>query len=129
VAVDLDVVVEPDPAEVSFQDRSGRINNRRHCREVFGVDSLIPARERHSVRVVATTPLQREIVRWLGRPGIRADRAAYRQRWRAETVMSVVKRRCGEALTARLDETQHAQALLDGVAYNVQRLVRLDASA
>jgi hypothetical protein len=43
--------------------------------------------------------------------------------------MSAVKRRCGEALTARLDETQRAQALLRGVVYNVQRLVRLAAAA
>ena len=32
-----------------------------------------------------------------------------------ETVMSVVKRRWGEALSARLDDTQQAQALLRGV--------------
>ena len=43
--------------------------------------------------------------------------------------MSVVKRRRGEALTAKLDEAQRAQALLRGVAYNVQRLVRLNAAA
>ena len=48
---------------------------------------------------------------------------------KAETVMSVVKRRCGEALTARLEDTQRAQALPRGVAYNVQRLVRLGAPA
>jgi hypothetical protein len=43
--------------------------------------------------------------------------------------MSVVKRRCGEALTARFEPTQRGQALLRGVAYNVQRLVRLDLAA
>jgi hypothetical protein len=78
---------------------------------------------------VATTPLRLEMVRRLGEPGVAADRAAYRQRWKAETVMSVVKRRCGEALTAKLDEMQRAQALLRGVVYNVQRLVRLGAGA
>ena len=40
--------------------------------------------------------------------------------------MSVAKRRWGEALSARLDETQAAQALLRGVVYNLNRLVRLD---
>ena len=64
-------------------------------------------------------------VRRLGVPGVAADRAAYRQRWKVEAVMAVVKRRCGEALTARLDETQRTQAPRRGVAYNVQRLVRL----
>ena len=43
-----------------------------------------------------------------------------------ETVMSVAKRRWGEALSARLDETQAAQALLRGVVYNLNRLIRLD---
>jgi hypothetical protein len=40
--------------------------------------------------------------------------------------MSVVKRRWGEALSARLDDTQRTQALLRGVVYNLNRLVRLD---
>lgn len=103
--------------------------NHRHCRRDLGADSLIPAKKRRSVRVVATTPLRREMLLRLGVPGVAPDRVGYRQRWKAETVMSVVKRRCGEALTARLDETQRAQALLRGAAYNVQRLLRLDAPA
>lgn len=98
-------------------------------REALGADSLIPAKKRRSARVVATTPLRHEMVRRLGGPGVEADRIAYRQRWKVETVMSVVKRRCGEALTARLDGTQHAKALLRGLVYNVQRPVRLEAAA
>ncbi|MBE7181927.1 MAG: hypothetical protein INR71_12110 [Terriglobus roseus] len=65
----------------------------------------------------------------LGQPGMQADLVAYRQRWKVETVMSVVKRRCGEALTARIDDMQRAQALLRGVVYNVQRLVHLQLPA
>ena len=99
--------------------------NHRYCRETLGVDSLIPAKKRRSVRVVATTPLRQEMVHRLGQPGVKADLTAYRQRWKVETVMSVVKRRCGKALTARIDDMQQAQALLRGVAYNVQRLVHL----
>ncbi len=53
-------------------------------------------------------------------------RRAYRQRWKAETVRSVTKRRWGDASSARLDATQEAQALLRGVVYNLNRLVRLD---
>jgi len=52
-----------------------------------------------------------------------------RQGMAVKTVMSMVKRRCGEALTARLDEMQRARALLRGVAYNVQCLVRVGAAA
>ncbi len=39
---------------------------------------------------------------------LEADGAAYRRRWRVETVMSVAKRRSGEVLTAGLDEAQRA---------------------
>jgi hypothetical protein len=103
--------------------------NHRFCRESLGVDSLIPAKKRRSVRVVATTPYRREMVERLGEPGDDEARRAYRQRWKAETVMSVAKRRWGEALSARLDETQAAQALLRGVVYNLNRLIRLDCAA
>lgn len=102
--------------------------NHRFCREELGVDSLIPAKKRRSATVIATTPYRQEMVHRLGKPGDRDDRAADRQRWKVEAVMSVVKRRCGEALTARLEPTQQAQALLRGIAYNVQRLVILGAS-
>ena len=51
------------------------------------------------------------------------------QRWSEETVMSVAKRRWGQALSARTDLTQHSQALLRGVVYNVNRLVLLGFSA
>jgi hypothetical protein len=43
--------------------------------------------------------------------------------------MSVVERRWGEALSARLDDTQRAQALLGGVVYNLNRLIRLGLPA
>jgi hypothetical protein len=103
--------------------------NHRFCRENLGVDSLIPAKKRRSARVVATTAYRQEMVRRLGEPGDEASRGTYRQRWKAETVMSVVKRRWGEALSARLDETQRTQALLRGVVYNLNRLVRFDCAA
>jgi hypothetical protein len=103
--------------------------NHRFGREELGVDTLIPAKKRRSVRVVATTPYRREMVRRLGGPGDEEARRAHRQRWKAETVMSVARRRWGEALSARLDETQAAQALLRGVVYNLNRLVRLDCAA
>jgi len=103
--------------------------NHRHCREGLGVDSLIPAKKRRSARVIATTRLRQEMARRFGKPGVEADRVAYRQRWKVEAVTSVVKRRHGEALAVRLDQTQRVQALLRGLTYNLQRLVRLGVPA
>ena len=103
--------------------------NHRFCRERLGVDSLIPAKRRRSVRVVATTPYRQEMVRRLGEPGGDEEaRRAYRQRWKAETVMSVAKRRWGEALSARLDATQRP-GLSEGVVHKLNSLVRLDCAA
>ncbi len=102
--------------------------NHRFCRERLGADSLIPAKKRRSVRVVATTPYRQEMVRRLGEAGDEEARRAYRQRWKAETVMSVLKRRWGEALSARRDDTQRAQALLRGLVCNLNRLIRLECA-
>jgi len=65
------------------------------------------------------------MVRLLGDPGDDTSWETYRQRWKAETVMSVAERRWGESLSARLDDTQRAQALLRGLVYNLNRLVTL----
>ena len=51
-------------------------------------------------------------MRRLGEPGEEEVRGRYRQRWTAGTVMFMVKRRWGEAL-------------LQGVVYNLNRLIRL----
>jgi hypothetical protein len=99
--------------------------NHRFCRDEPGVDRLIPTKKRRSVRIVATTPYHQERVRRLGEPGDEGDRRTYRQRWKAATVMSVAKRRWGEALSARLDPAPETQALLRGVVYNLNPLVRL----
>jgi hypothetical protein len=66
------------------------------------------------------------MVRRLGEPGDEEARGTHRQRWKAKTVVSVAKRRWGEALSARLDASQAARALLRGVVHNLNRLVRLD---
>ena len=72
--------------------------NHHHCREGLGADRLIPTKKRRSVCVIATMPLRSEMARRLGKSGVEADHVAYRQRSKVETVMSVVKRRHGEAL-------------------------------
>ena len=102
--------------------------NHRSCRETLGIGSLIMAKPRRSKAVVATTPYRSEMCRLLGDPGDRISRRAYGQRWKAETVMSVSKRKWGEALTARQPVTQDTEALLRGVVYNLHRLVILGPS-
>ena len=52
-------------------------------------------------------------------------RRQYGQRWMVETVYSVVKRKFGEALTARRYWQQVKQAYLRGVTYNLYRAVQL----
>jgi hypothetical protein len=104
--------------------------NHRFCRERPGADSLIPAKKRRSAVVLATTPSREEMLRRLAKAGGDPKaRRAYGQRWKAETVMSVAKRRWGDALSARLEATQRAQALLRGVVYNLDRLIALGCRA
>jgi hypothetical protein len=100
--------------------------NHRFCREVLGVESLIRAKARRSKTMVAKAPYRKEMCRVLGDPGDPVLREQYRQRWKAETTMSVAtKRKRGESLSARCEELQKAQLLLRGVTYNLHRLVLL----
>ncbi len=46
----------------------------------------------------------------------------YVQRTQAESVFSVVKRKLSAKAPGRSEATQYQQALLLGVAYNIQRL-------
>ena len=106
--------------------------NHVFCRERLSTGALIPAKTRRFV----AGPRRRyraEMVaalgcRTLGVEGREAERRTYGKRWLVETLMSVVKRKWGERLTARLPAMQEAQALLRGLVYNVYRLVVLGVS-
>jgi hypothetical protein len=102
--------------------------NHRYCREGLNVESLIPAHNRRGAR--AKTPYRRKMQRLLGvrgtcRRGTERARRDYAQRWKAETLMSVIKRKWGECLSARNVAMQQLQALLRGVVYNLHRLTVL----
>lgn len=100
--------------------------NHRFRRERLGVDSLIPAKKRRSAVVLATTPFRLGMLRRLAKAGGDLEaRRAYGQRRKAEAVMSVAKRGCGDALSARLEATRRGQAPLRGVVHNLDRLVTL----
>ena len=103
-------------------------SNHRFCRGELQVESLIPADNRRGSR--AKTPYRRKMQRLLGLPGTEqrgTERARrdYCQRWKTETLMSVVKRKWGECLSARDAFMQQLQALLRGVVYNLHRLTVL----
>jgi len=103
--------------------------NHCFCRQQLGCDSLIPAHNRRGR--AAQTPYRREMQERLGVPGDEGAVAhpqakkQYRQRWKAETLMSVLKRKWGDSLSARRDPMQRRQGLLRGVVYNLHRLVQL----
>ena len=62
----------------------------------------------------------------LGAPGNPCKRRLYGQRWKAETLVSVVKRKWGGALSARREAMQQIQALLRGLVYNLYRLAGME---
>lgn len=49
----------------------------------------------------------------------------YGQRWKSETVNSVIKRKFGETIRSRIWFLQHREALIKGLVYNIHRLVTL----
>ncbi len=86
--------------------------NHQHIRQVHGADSIIPAkRGKPSWKIKGI------------RAQMRADfpAAAYAQRNLVETVISVVKRKLSARAPGRSLTTQHLQALLLGIAYNIYR--------
>lgn len=87
--------------------------NHRFCREELQVESLIPAHNRRGRR--AKTTYRRKMQRLLGvrgteRRGTPRARRDYGQRWKAETLMSVLKRKRGECLSARCNHAAVAGA-------------------
>ena len=118
------------PGAIVLAD-AGYDSERNHafCRERLGVGTLIPAKTRRYV-AGPRGRYRAEMVEALGCETLGVEGQAgplktYHQRWLVETLMSVVKRKWGEALTARLPTMQHAQALIRGLVYNVYRLVLL----
>lgn len=90
--------------------------HHRWLRETCDITSIIPATRGRPGR--ATGVYRRRMQRYF-------PRRQYGQRWMAETVYSVVKRKFGEALTARRPWQQVKQAFLRGVVYDLYRAVQL----
>jgi hypothetical protein len=92
--------------------------HHRWLREELGIESIIPAIRSRPSRHLTRQPWRYRMQRWF-------PRRPYGQRWMSETVHSVIKRKFGEALTARRPWQQVKQSLLRGLTYNLYRAVRL----
>jgi len=68
--------------------------NHRWLREDLGIKSIIPPVTGRPSRGVTTRPYRRQLQ-------LAFPRQVYGQRWKAETLISVVKRRFGGEVTAR----------------------------
>ena len=87
--------------------------NHRLCREIFGI--------RSSVIQVNDRGLKYGQVSGTNRRRMRAcfPVAVYRKRWHVESVFSRLKRRLGNALTARTNESRNCECLLKVLTYNL----------
>jgi hypothetical protein len=94
--------------------------NHRWWREDLGVERIMPPVAGRPARGLTRRPSRRQ-------PQLAFPHKTYGQR-KAETVFSVVKRRCGGAITARRYWQQVKQMLRRGVAYNLYRAVQLGLS-
>jgi hypothetical protein len=92
--------------------------HHRWLREELGIESIIPATRCRPSQRLTRQPWRYRMQRWF-------PRRQYGQRWMAETVHSVIKRKFGEALTARRPWQQIKQSLLRSLTYNLYRAVRL----
>ena len=84
----------------------------------YGIRTLIPPeRGRPSAKPPAG--------RWRRRMKQRFDKKKYGQRWRAETVNSMIKRRLGSALRARSYWSQCREIILRVITHNVMIVIRV----
>jgi hypothetical protein len=89
-----------------------------HVREVYGIRTLIPpTRGRPSEK-----PPAGRWRRWM-RAALRRFKAKYGQRWQAEAVNSMIKRRLGSALRARGYWSQCREIILRVITHNVMIVV------
>lgn len=86
--------------------------NHRFCHEGLGVESILGQFARHGCAPRTY---------WRQRLARKFPRRLYRKRWLVETVISVVKRKFGDAVNTRSERRQYRELLLLGVVYNIHR--------
>ena len=90
-------------------------SNHRYCREELKITTLIPPFHGRPTHEPATGRYRRLMQ-------TRFDRTQYGQRWQAETVMSMLKRRQGEATSGRTHHSRRRDLLLMAVTHNIMIL-------
>jgi transposase len=85
-------------------------------RDELGLRAVIPPKTGRPTSKPPTACHRRQMYIYFQRP---KERRSYGQRWQVETVMSMIKRRLGEALSARSARRQSRAALLKVIAHNV----------
>jgi len=91
-------------------------DNHRLAREQVGVRSIIPPNAGRPTDKPPTTHYRRLMQQRFAR---KADKAAYGQRWQAETVNSMIKRNLGSALRARTARRRSRELMLRVLTHNL----------
>src|SRR5438105_846063 len=91
-------------------------DNHRLGREEVGVRTVIPPNSGRPTAKAPTTRYRRLMKQRFAR---KADKAAYGQRWQAETVNSMIKRNLGSALRATLTRRRTHELLLRVLTHNI----------
>jgi len=87
--------------------------NHRLCREEFGIRSTVIQVNDRNLKYGRTGGKNRRRMKQ------RFPAASYRKRWHIESVFSRFKRRLGNALTARTNESRTSECLLRVLTYNL----------
>jgi len=93
-------------------------SNHRLCRDEHGIRSLIPPGQGRPTAKPATGRYRRLMQ-------TRFDRKRYGQRWQAETVVSMIKRRLGSAVTGRSYWSRRRDLFLMTLTHNIMILLPL----
>jgi len=91
--------------------------NHRLCREEFGIRSTVIQVNDRGLKYGRTGGEHRRRMRQ------RFPAVSYRRRWHIESVFSRFKRRLGNALTARTDQSRISECLLRVLTYNLMIVV------
>lgn len=87
-------------------------SNHHYCREVLDIRTLIPPRHGRPT----TKPAKGRYRRLMQ---TRFDHETYGQRWQAETVMSMIKRRQGDSTSGRSYHSRRRDMMLMAITHNV----------